>query len=548
MRKTFVRWLVAAVAGGLFMVQPALSAATGPGPLVDVAWLERNLGRDDLLLLDAQPGQAYSARHIPGAVSVDVLTFGGRERTAAEWEGLMRSWGVSAGRKVVIYDQGGTFFATSLFFDLYYHGLPAGNLAVLDGGIARWQAAGGAVTKEPTPAPKPGTFRAVAPREDVRVRLPEFLVASGDPARNALVEALEPAQHFGGARFFDRAGHVPNAVMTPSADFYNADKTFKSPEEIRRMLAFLGVTPDRRVYAHCGGGIAASVPFFAAKFLLDYPDVKLYKESQLEWLRDDRQLPFWTYDAPYLLRDKAWLSGWSNRMLRMYGVSRLAIVDVRPAASYRQAHLPFSVNVPAEEFRSRIADPGKLAALLGAAGIDASDEAVVVSGGGLDPDSALAFLLLERAGQRRVSILADSVDDWGFAGLPLDKEAGEAGAKNAAPNPAAAPRAYPVDIRPGVTTRGPAGEAAPYPTVYVASGRSLPARLPEGKVVHVPYADLLDAHGRPRPAMEIWNALAKAGVPRFAEIVTVSDDPGEAAADYFVLKMMGFPSVKVLER
>ena len=42
------------------------------------------------------------------------------------------------------------------------------------------------------------------------------------------------------------------------------------------------------------GGIAASVPFFAAKFMLDYPRVKLYKESQLEWLRDDRGLPWAT--------------------------------------------------------------------------------------------------------------------------------------------------------------------------------------------------------------------------------------------------------------
>ena len=56
------------------------------------------------------------------------------------------------------------------------------------------------------------------------------------------------------------------------------------------MLGYLGIKPEQQVYTHCGGGIAASVPFFAAKFMLDYPKVKLYKESQLEWLRDDRGL------------------------------------------------------------------------------------------------------------------------------------------------------------------------------------------------------------------------------------------------------------------
>src|SRR3989304_5655517 len=74
----------------------------------------------------------------------------------------------------------------------------------------------------------------------------EFLVAPGDPANNALVEALEPSQHFGGAKFFDRAGHIPNAIMMPTADFYNSDKTFKSAQELRRMLAYLGVKPDQQ--------------------------------------------------------------------------------------------------------------------------------------------------------------------------------------------------------------------------------------------------------------------------------------------------------------
>jgi hypothetical protein len=38
----------------------------------------------------------------------------------------------------------------------------------------------------------------------------------------------------------------------------------------------------------------------------------------------------------------------------------------------------------------------------------------------------------------------------------------------------------------------------------------------------------------------------KAGVPRSAELVCVADDPGEAAVNYFILKLMGYPDVKVL--
>jgi len=62
----------------------------------------------------------------------------------------------------------------------------------------------------------------------------------------------------------------------------------------------------------------------------------------------------------------------------------------------------------------------------------------------------------------------------------------------------------------------------------------------------VPYTDLLDAKGQPKAASEIWKVLAKAGVPRYAEIVLVADDPGEAAINYYIFRLMGFPDVKVL--
>jgi thiosulfate/3-mercaptopyruvate sulfurtransferase len=546
MSKGLIHWLLGVIASSLFLMQPALAAEGGNGQLVSVQWLEKNLKRDDVVVLDASPAKAYSAGHIPGAVNIDVFSFGGREVSAAEMQQRIQSWGVSDGKTIVLYDQGGTYLATSLLFDLYYHGFPPEGLMVLDGGFAKWQAAGGPVTKDPTPAPRAGTFRVSKVREDVRVRLPEFLVGSGDPANHALVEALDPAQHFGGAKFFDRSGHIPNAIMAPAADFFNADKTFKSPEEIRRMLAYLGIRPEQHVYSHCGGGIAASVPFFAMKFMLDYPKVKLYKESQLEWLRDDRGLPFWTYDAPNMTRDKVWVNGWGNQMMRGFGVAKLSVLDVRPEASFRQSHVPFAINVPAEVFRRHLATPAKLAEVLGAAGVDAAHEAVIVSEGGLNPNSALAFLLLEQLGQKRVSVLSDSVDEWGFAGFPVEKELGAEEAKKSPRNLFIRPTTYPVNLRPGIVVSDPQGTRGLYPKVYIASGKSLPARSPAGKVIHVPYTELLNADGTPKAAKDLWNALAKAGVPRYAEIVSFSDDPGEAAVNYFVLKLMGYPDVKVL--
>ena len=72
----------------------------------------------------------------------------------------------------------------------------------------------------------------------MKADLPEFLTASGDKNNNSLVEALGADWHYGEMCVFNKGGHIPNAVLMPSPDFYNDDKTFKSPEEIKKMLDY----------------------------------------------------------------------------------------------------------------------------------------------------------------------------------------------------------------------------------------------------------------------------------------------------------------------
>lgn len=534
------------VAAWLLLAPPLMATEGIKGHLVAVDWLNKNLKHGDVLILDASPAPMYAAQHILGAHNVDLFTYGGKEVPVPEMEQRFQSWGISPGKKIVIYDRGAPMMATRLFYDLHYHGFPAKDLFILDGGFSKWQELGRAVTKDPTPAPQKGSFRITKMNEDARVKLPEFLSATGDQENHAVVEALDANWHFGGMAFFDRAGHVPNGILLPSADFYNADKTFKNNEEIKRMLDYLGVKPEQRIYTYCGGGIAASVPFFALKFMLNYPNVKLYSESEIGWLQDPRGLPFWTYDAPLLMREANWLKTWGGRMLRMYGVAQVSILDVRPVDAFNQGHVPFALNIPAEVFKSHIANPGKLAEILGPAGVHASHEAVVISGAGLTKESALAFVMLERLGQKKVSVLMDSTEKWTQRGFAVTKEATMVGPRKAPQDLSILPTAYTVNLRKDVIISDPGSTHGMYPKVFIASGKQVSAKAQEGAVVHVPYTDLLNADGTPKAAKEIWNILTKARVPRYAELVCFSDDPGEAAANYFILKLMGYPDIKVL--
>jgi 3-mercaptopyruvate sulfurtransferase SseA len=532
-----------AIAGCVLLTQSSLAADGVSGNLVTVNWLEKHLQNADVLILDASPAQLYNENHVPGAVNVDMLAYGRPEIPAAEMEKTLRSWGVSPGKSIVMYDQGGNMMATRVFYSLYYYGFPVKDLFIVDGGFYKWQSAGLPMTKESTPVAKPGSFTIANLNRDAKAELPEVLTATGDPANNALVEGLDANWHFGGVAAFNRVGHIPTGIVLPSNDFYNPDKTFKSPEELRKMLTYFNIKPEQRIYTYCGGGVAASVPYFAIKFILNYPSVKLYEDSELGWLRDERELPYWTYDAPYLMRDTAWLRFWGGGMLRSFGASHVSIVDVRPPAAYEQGHIPFAVNIPGEVFESNLPNPRKMVEILGQAGVDPSQEAVVVSGAGLTKESALAFAVLEKFKQTKVSVFMDSLEKSAQLGFAPTKEPTVVGAKKSPADLAVPAVTYPFSARRTVITSNLTPGV--YPRVFIASGKNLPTQAQDGKMIQVPYTNLVNADGTPKAAKDIWSILTKAGVPRYAQLVFVSDDPGEAAVNYFIFKLMGFPDLRI---
>ena len=570
MRETLKYCFLFALAGLLAFAHTAL-AQDVKGNLVSVDWLQDNLKKKDVLVLDASNTKNYLAKHIPGAISVSFttqestsqgvnLSYGGgvdyftdmetcpyafQEMPAQQMEKLFQSWGISPDLKIVMYDEGGIFHAARLFFSLYYHGFPVKNLYILDGGLSKWQEEGFPVTKDIPPAPRKGTFHVKKLNHDVKADLPEFLTATGDRLNNAIVEGLTPVWHFGEALSYDKAGHIPFAIMLGYPDFFNADKTYKSREEIQKMLDYLGILRNQQVYTHCGGGPGGSVPFFAIKFIAQYPKVKHFPESQLAWLYDERDLPYWTYDAPYLMRNTNWLQWWGGQRTRSLGSIQVSIVDVRSSEAYNQGHVPFALNVPVENFKNHLKDPLSLARLLGAAGVNALHEAVVISGDGITKESALAFLLLEQLGQKKVSIFMDTMEYWSKRGYALKKDRTVVAPKKVRHDLAVPPVDY--QAAPGkAVIADPNSTKGLYPKIFIASGKTIPSQAVEGKVVHVPYTELLNEDGSPKPAKDIWNIIYKAGVTRYAELICFSDDPGEAAINYFIMKLMGFPDIKVL--
>ena len=105
------------------------------GRLATAGWLKANIAQADVRVLDASPAAMHRRQHIPGAVSASAFLFG--DLPPAAMEQRLRAWGISPGKRIVIYDEGGNYMAPKLFWDLLQHGLSADSLYLLDGGLNR---------------------------------------------------------------------------------------------------------------------------------------------------------------------------------------------------------------------------------------------------------------------------------------------------------------------------------------------------------------------------------------------------------------------------
>lgn len=263
--------------------------------LISVAELSGRLGRGaPITLLDVRwklggpPGRAsYEAGHLPGAEFVDLdrdlaAPPGRRGRhpvpDPASFGAAMARAGVSSGTPVVCYDERDGTAAARCWWLLRYFGHPS--VALLDGGLAGWSAAGGRLTAEQADHP-PGDFEA-APGH---LPLLDATGASALARHGVLLDARAAERYRGEVEPVDPvAGHIPGARSAPTGLNVDEDGRFLSRPQLRRRFAQLGVTADIPLGVYCGSGVTAAHEVFALN--LAGFDAALYGGSWSEWVSD----------------------------------------------------------------------------------------------------------------------------------------------------------------------------------------------------------------------------------------------------------------------
>ena len=256
--------------------------SSGPQPTV----LEASFDLGDT----AAGERIYEAGHIPGAVYVHLerdlsghaTGTNGRHPLPdrAAFAKTVAGFGIAPDQQVVVYDRQGGMYAARAWWMLRWLG--HANVAVLDGGIAAWQAAGGelsAAVEKVASAPAYPETPALVDHVDAAAVASQTGVA-------AVLDARAADRFRGENETLDRVGgHIPGALNRWFASNLK-DGRFKPAVQLHEEFsAALGGRAAAEVIHSCGSGVTACHNLLAMEHA-GLSGSRLYPGSWSEWSAD----------------------------------------------------------------------------------------------------------------------------------------------------------------------------------------------------------------------------------------------------------------------
>jgi thiosulfate/3-mercaptopyruvate sulfurtransferase len=239
-----------------------------------------------------QSWTSYLQNHLPDAIWLNIETLRAQQGelpfqllTGRQYAELFTRLGIVREGRVVIYSAGDQSDIDATFAAFLLASAGAREVRVLDGGYARWDLEGRPLTQRyPRGQPVGNGFSGKRFRPAIASLADVVAATKGSGA--LLVDARPPEQFAGTAGAQLRRGHIPGAINHPWKDDLEKPDlalVWKPVESLRASYAAQGITPDRDIILYCNSGTEASHLFFALRYLLGYPRVRIYAGSWTQW-------------------------------------------------------------------------------------------------------------------------------------------------------------------------------------------------------------------------------------------------------------------------
>lgn len=236
--------------------------------LVTTEWLANELGANDLRIVDAtyfagfgdrDAAAEYEAAHIPGAVFMDLAEIADTSSnlpsmlpSAEKFASRMQSLGLGDGSRIVLYDNSPYHTSARAWFMLRTFG--AHDVAILDGGLAKWQAEG-RETASGKEQLRHRHFTVWA--DDKGVRTLEQMKANVESGAEQVLDARSVARFTGeeaDPRPATHPGHIPGSKNLPVGQIFNEDGTWKTGDALKAAFEGAGIDLDKPLVTTCGSG------------------------------------------------------------------------------------------------------------------------------------------------------------------------------------------------------------------------------------------------------------------------------------------------------
>ena len=279
------------------MLEPAQRGYAHPEALVSTDWLAANRQAPGVRILDASftlpevtptAHETYARQHIEGAPFFDIDAIADHSIPLphmlpgeAQFAAAMSAIGVSNNDHVIFYDATGFNSAPRAWWMIRAFG--HSDVAILDGGLAKWMAEGRPVTAA-IPKPAPAMFNARLDRSHIRSK--QEMLDNLTRRREQVVDARSVSRFTGlgpEPRPGLRPGHIPDSINLPYEHLARTGvRTLLTGAEIEQCFRNAGVDRSKPVVVSCGSGVTACALAFGMH-LIGWPEPFLYDGSWAEW-------------------------------------------------------------------------------------------------------------------------------------------------------------------------------------------------------------------------------------------------------------------------
>jgi thiosulfate/3-mercaptopyruvate sulfurtransferase len=256
-------------------------------------WLEQNIDNPKVRIVEVstEPG-IYERGHIKNAAKIvwhtDLVDTVNRDIASAKnFQKLAQKLGINQDTTVVLYGDKNNWFAAwgAWLFNIY----GAKDVRILDGGRVKWEKDGRALTTA-VPTFKQGNFTTRVADKSLRASLLQDVLPVAKKRVKADLIDIRSADEYSGKIFAPagfqelavRAGHIPGAINVPWGQNVNADGTFKTVAELKKLYADKGVDGKQNIITYCRIGERSSLTWFVLSEILGY-NVKNYDGSWTEY-------------------------------------------------------------------------------------------------------------------------------------------------------------------------------------------------------------------------------------------------------------------------